>query len=148
MRTTLTPHIRASVDKALAASLGKPWVALGRGPNSFDCWGFVRYIFNTAGVYIPDVVLTPVSDIRTVATENGIDAVQVAPRTPYSLVMLGRRGAFGHVGIYHPSGIVYHCLEKQGVVGHQPTILSGIFDSVEYWSIADGPRPLSPEPAR
>lgn len=147
MHTTLTPRIRASVDKVLAASLGKPWAALGRGPNSFDCWGFVLYVYRTAGIHIPDAVLTPVKDILSVATAHGLQAVKVAPRTPYSLVMFGKRGVFGHVGLYHPSGIVYHCLEKQGVVGHQPTILSGIFDSVEYWSVTDGSHPIPPEPA-
>lgn len=137
MHTTLTPHIRASVDKVLTASLGKPWVPLGRGPNSFDCWGFVLYVYRAAGVEIPDAVLSPVKDVATAAKNGGVVAKQVSARTPYSLVLFGKNGTFGHVGIYHPSGVVYHCLERQGVVGHSPALLSGIFDAVEYWSVTD-----------
>ena len=24
--------------------IGRPWVAGAQGPDSFDCWGFVRYV--------------------------------------------------------------------------------------------------------
>lgn len=144
MHTTLTPHIRACVDKTLTASLGKPWEAMGRGPSSFDCWGFVRYVYKQAGIEIPDAILSPVTDICSVATEKGVVAVKVPARTPYALVIFGKNGSFGHVGIYHPAGIVYHCLDRQGVVGHTPSLLAGVFDTVEYWSVVNDLRSTPP----
>ena len=44
---------------------------------------------------------------------------KVKDRTPYGIVVMGKQGRMEHVGVYHPSGIVYHCLEGSGVVGHR-----------------------------
>lgn len=147
MRTTLTPHIRACVDKALVASLGKPWAPLGRGPAAFDCWGFVQYVLQQAGVSIPDLILKPVPCVATVAKQAGVPLIQVEAKTPYALVMFGKGEAFGHVGIYHPSGIVYHCLERHGVVGHNLSLLSGVFNKISYWSVLDAVPYLPSEPS-
>ena len=138
MRITLTPHIRACADKAITGALGKPWAPLGRGPNSFDCWGFVVYVYEAAGILLPSAPMPdPCYDIKAVATENGLRVERVAHRTPYSIVLMGKMGTFGHVGIYHPSGIIYHCLDRQGVSGHSVQTLQGIFADIEYWSVTD-----------
>ena len=41
-------------DTAIQAALGKPWVVLGRGPDTFDCWGLVLWVYRAAGVVLPD----------------------------------------------------------------------------------------------
>jgi cell wall-associated NlpC family hydrolase len=145
MRTTLTPHTRACVDKALVASLGKPWAPLGRGPDNFDCWGFVQYVYRQAGIEIPDAILEPVPCVATAAKAHGVRISPAPARTPYALVMFGKDGVFGHTGIYHPSGLVYHCLERHGVVGHNLPLLSGVFNTLSYWSVLDAVFDLSPE---
>ena len=116
MRTTLTPHIRACADKAMVGALGKPWAPLGRGPNSFDCWGFVVYVYKAAGIQLPSCAMPdPCYDIQAAARGTGIQVEKAVPRTPYSIALMGKMGVYAHVGIYHPSGIIYHCLDRQGV---------------------------------
>lgn len=146
MRTTLTPHIRACADKAITGALGKPWAPLGRGPNSFDCWGFVVYVYKAAGILLPsDAMPDPCYDIKEAAKTGGILVEKTVPRTPYSVVLMGRMGVFGHVGVYHPSGMIYHCLDRQGVSGHSVQTLQCIFADIEYWRVTDDLRCIPPE---
>ena len=40
--------------------IGRPWVAGAQGPNSFDCWGFVRYVLKEEyGYDVPQVNVNP-----------------------------------------------------------------------------------------
>ena len=148
MRTTLTPHIRACADKAMVGALGKPWAPLGRGPNSFDCWGFVVYVYKAAGIQLPSCAMPdPCYDIQAAARGTGIQVEKAVPRTPYSIALMGKMGVYAHVGIYHPSGIIYHCLDRQGVSGHSVQTLQGIFADIQYWSVSNDLRCLPPESA-
>lgn len=138
MVSTLTPHTRACADKAIQRSLGKPWVVSARGPDSFDCWGFVVHVMRSAGIQVPDFTYDA-GDSRAGLFSEGLgEAVahgfqEVPARTPYSIVLLGNRGKITHVAIYHPSGIYYHCMERFGVVGHTRQALEAIFDTFTYW---------------
>ena len=39
----------------ISALIGKPYKHNGRGPNSFDCYGLVKYIYETMlGIYLPE----------------------------------------------------------------------------------------------
>ena len=148
MRTTLTPHIRAYADRAMVGALGKPWAPLGRGPSSFDCWGFVVYVYKAAGIQLPSCAMPdPCYDIQAAARGTGIQVEKAVPRTPYSIALMGKMGVYAHVGIYHPSGIIYHCLDRQGVSGHSVQTLQGIFADIQYWSVTNDLRCLPPESA-
>ena len=40
--------------------IGLPWVAGAQGPNSFDCWGFARYVLKAEyGHDVPQVTTNP-----------------------------------------------------------------------------------------
>ena len=40
--------------------IGHPWVAGAQGPDSFDCWGFVRYVLkHEYGYDVPQVNVNP-----------------------------------------------------------------------------------------
>ena len=79
------------------------------------------------------------------AKTGGILVEKTVPRTPYSVALMGRMGVFGHVGVYHPSGMIYHCLDRQGVSGHSVQTLQCIFADIEYWSVTDDLRCIPPE---
>lgn len=139
MASTLTPRFRACADKAIQRALGKPWVVMARGPDSFDCWGFVIHVMRQAGVELPDFVYEAGASKRAElfraghakALDEGFQ--RVAPKTPYSVVLLGNAGTITHVAIYHPSGVYYHSMERFGVIGHRHEVLAGIFDTFTYW---------------
>ena len=40
--------------------IGRPWIAGAQGPDSFDCWGFVRYVLlHEFGHDVPPVNINP-----------------------------------------------------------------------------------------
>ena len=74
--------------------LGTPYVYGGNGPNSFDCSGFVKYVFSHCGYSIN----------RTASTQlqNGT-AVEKSELQPGDIVFFKNKGdshAASHVGIY------------------------------------------------
>lgn len=74
--------------------LGTPYVYGGNGPNSFDCSGFVKYVFSHFGYSIN----------RTASTQlkNGA-AVEKSELQPGDIVFFKNKGdshAASHVGIY------------------------------------------------
>ena len=130
----------------MVGALGKPWAPLGRGPGSFDCWGFVVYVYKAAGIQLPSCAMPdPCYDIQAAARGTGIQVEKAVPRTPYSIALMGKMGVYAHVGIYHPSGIIYHCLDRQGVSGHSVQTLQGIFADIQYWSVTNDLRCIPPE---
>ena len=48
--------------------IGRPWVAGAQGPDSFDCWGFARWVLkHEYGVDVPPVNVNP-DNLRSVLT--------------------------------------------------------------------------------
>lgn len=88
----------------LAHSLkGKPYVYGSRGPNSFDCSGFVSYVYqNAAGIELPRVSRDQAKKGKTVAMENLI------PGDIVSFDTNGGRNGVNHVGIYIGEGNFIH----------------------------------------
>ena len=125
-------------DTAIQAALGKPWVVLGRGPDTFDCWGLVLWVYKAAGVVLPDFAYDIQND-RATLFQTGSPALAeagwepVATPSPYSIVTLGQRHDATHVAIWHPSGIYYHCLERQGVVGYNSARIDSLFRTKTFW---------------
>jgi hypothetical protein len=134
------------VDGRIEAAIGSPWVALGRDLSGFDCWGFVRY-----GLNLTDAPNAPFFDKRerpNSIREFSKAFIRVKDKTPYSILLLGTHDQFHHVGIYTPSGFVYHCMEKIGVCGHKFRSLGILgFDSYEFYqwgSNAENPEQKQP----
>lgn len=71
--------------------LGRPYVYGADGPSSFDCSGFVRYVYARCGV-----------DLPRVASEQAQTGKRVSSPAPDDLVFFSdrRNGYITHVGIY------------------------------------------------
>lgn len=71
--------------------LGRPYHYGASGPSSFDCSGFVHYVFSIAGI-----------DLPRVAAEQARVGERVSSPAPGDLVFFsgGRNGYITHVGIY------------------------------------------------
>jgi len=125
-------------DAAIQAALGKPWTVLGRGPDAFDCWGFVLWVYKAKGIVLPDFAYDIQND-RAALFQVGAPALQsqgwesVATPFPYSIVTLGQGRSATHVAVWHPSGVFYHCLEKQGVVGYPASRIDMLFRTKTFW---------------
>lgn len=107
--------------------LSKPtYTPLSATKVASDCYGFVHAFYESvAGVVLPilsdEDMLSLLSLSRAydrllpTALSNGWE--QVSEPQPYGIVVMGRNERVYHVGIYHPSGVVYHVTRREGVVG-------------------------------
>lgn len=88
----------------MAKSLqGKPYVYGSRGPNSFDCSGFVGYVYEKAvGIKLPRVSRDQARAGKAVAMEN------LLPGDIVSFDTNGGRNGVNHVGIYIGDGQFIH----------------------------------------
>lgn len=108
--------------------IGKPWVSGARGPDQFDCWGFVYWVCKThLGIEIPEYAGTEVDAedplcVARALREIGRSAgshnwVPVQIPTQDCTVAMGGVEQYTHVGIYVniDGGLILHC-SRQGVV--------------------------------
>ena len=132
MNPTLCDSSPAFVDGRVERAVGSPWVPLGRDLSGFDCWGFVRYALGLTDA--PDAPFFNMDERPGQVRRFSQDFQRVPDRTPYSIALLGTGGQFYHVGVYLPSGFVYHCMERSGVCGHRFRSLGILgFDSFEFY---------------
>ena len=94
--------------------LGRPWVMDARGPDAFDCWGLVYWVYKThLNVQLPAYVTELATPIPThpatiTGKEQGKPAWSAVARPLEGCVVaLSGNKAVHHVGIYF-GGLVYH----------------------------------------
>lgn len=100
--------------------LGKPYSAMGAGPDDFNCWGLLRWIqekeFNR---YLPEVPIGDGDATRQIH-EDSLSAglYELVPTPIHGDCVLLRGGDCPHVGVYlaFDGGGVLHSLEPVGVV--------------------------------
>lgn len=98
--------LRENVVRASFDLLGKTYRNGGRGPDAFDCSGFVFYAYKSAGVVLP-----------VTAEEQGRNGVEVSLRSilPGDLVVFKIKREF-HVGIMINEREFIHASRSRGVV--------------------------------
>lgn len=103
--------------------IGRPWVAGAQGPDSFDCWGFVRYVlkheygFNVPQVNVNAECLRDV--LHAFRTDLAFQAFKEVGKPQDSDVVLMRQSKNPvHAGIWLDvdGGGVLHCVRDSGVV--------------------------------
>ncbi len=88
--------------------LGYPYVYGGNGPNSFDCSGFVKYIYAQFGYSI--------NRTATAQMSNGY-SVSMSELQPGDLVFFYNGGGIGHVGMYIGDNQFIHAANaRSGVI--------------------------------
>ena len=135
MTFTPTPVFRACANRAIAEVVGRPWEPLGRGPGSFDCWGFVHWVYRKAGIQLLDYPYAEGqerADLIFSALESP-NWLHVPEASPYAIVTFGNGDACSHVGIYHPNGLFYHCVSGRGVSGDRYAAMRHAFNNINYW---------------
>ncbi len=104
--------------------IGKPYVRGAKGPNSFDCSGFVYWCLNQAGVrqaYMTSIMWRTCSKYQRITSMSSLKRGDV-------LVFSGSTSASGHVGIYLGGGKMIDASSSQGKVRISSTVLTG-----SYW---------------
>ena len=105
-----------------AEYIGKPWVSGGQGPESFDCWGLVRYVMRQrCGVALPivDADATRVSQVmRCFRDGSYVGWEKVDDPQELDGVLMSHAKHTHHVGVWVDTmgGGVLHCVNGAGVV--------------------------------
>lgn len=129
MHATPTQPSLACADSLLLRALGRPWEALAIGPDAYDCWGFAWALRRAVGLPLPRLpALTP---------EERQGFRRLPEPVPFCLVVMGLQGEATHVGVYHPSGTVYHSVEGRGVHGVNLKVLQQLFQTLQFWEVTD-----------
>ena len=84
--------------------IGCPWVAGAQGPDSFDCWGFVRFVLlHEYGYNVPPVNINP----------DNVDKPQDG-----DVVLMRQAKNPVHAGLWLDidGGGILHCVRGSGVV--------------------------------
>ena len=94
--------------------IGCPYQYAAKGPSAFDCSGFVYYVFDHFGIYIPNSTYTIWNNMSTYGTV--IDHGSIANAQAGDLIVW-----YDHVSIYTSDG---HCVEalnsRTGVTEYLP----------------------------
>lgn len=110
--------------KVAKSKLGCPYVRGAKGPDKFDCSGFVYWCLNQAGVrqgYMTSIAWRTCSKYRRIKSMSDIKRGDV-------LVFKGSSMSTGHVGIYLGNGEMIDASSGKGKVRITDTVLSG-----SYW---------------
>ena len=107
-RSAATTRRDALVLRIAAKQKGKPYRYGARGPGSFDCSGFVGYVFSKAGVSLPRTS----GAIRAKARR-----ISAAQARPGDLVFVQRHGRVSHVAIYAGNGRWWEASNSSRPVG-------------------------------
>jgi peptidoglycan DL-endopeptidase CwlO len=92
--------------------LGTPYVWGANGPNSFDCSGFVRYVFNHFGISFDEGGIRRTTyDMVNVGTPVSRDQLQ-----PGDVLYFGPNSDIHHVAIYVGNGCYIHAPQTGDVV--------------------------------
>jgi cell wall-associated NlpC family hydrolase len=113
--------------------IGKPYQKGGSSQKGFDCWGLVRYFYESIGHHIEvdygyDVRSTA-KDILKLTKQESQSPQWVKINQPENLclVAMGRGEAITHVGIWI-EGAVLHAIDKHGVLCQSPIIIKRQFN--------------------
>ncbi len=108
------------------SKIGCKYVTGAKGPNSFDCSGFVYYCLKQAGVsasYMTSIMWRSTSRYTRISSMGSIQAGDI-------LVFSGNTSSTGHVGIYIGGGKMIDASSSAGQVRKSTTVLK----SGAYWT--------------
>lgn len=103
-----SPATGANILATARQYLGRPYVFGASGPRSFDCSGFVRYVYRQYGIYLPHSAATQSRYGDIVAKSN----LKVGDLVFFSNTY--KRG-ISHVGIYAGNNQIIHAFPGDGV---------------------------------
>ena len=88
----------AAIVAEAARHEGKPYVYGADGPGSFDCSGFVQYVYGQLGISVPRTSASQAAAARPVSKSD---------RQLGDLIIFRTGGTVTHVGIYAGSGTMW-----------------------------------------
>jgi hypothetical protein len=121
--------------------VGNKWVALGRGPATFDCWGLCWWIEKRHFAREMDpMIINPLDlDVVSKTTETmllGGDWVKLQTPKDGAIVALSKNNKINHVGVFLDldTGVIIHAMAKQGVLCQKLNTMPSLgFSTIEFY---------------
>ena len=104
--------------------IGKPWVSGARGPDAFDCWGLLWWVYrHQFQIELPIYAGVNPKDVKRVGrlmTDGSVDGDWLEIETPEEgcAVAMSQNKVIHHVGIFlnADGGVVLHAGDKLNVL--------------------------------
>jgi cell wall-associated NlpC family hydrolase len=101
--------------------IGKPWVSGASGPDSFDCWGLLRYVLQerrgvSLAAYAGVTQSGLIQMVKNAETEAKAHWSKISSPLHLCGVGMSRNKRIEHVGLWLGNGGILHCHEGGGVV--------------------------------
>ena len=114
--------------------IGKPWQNGGRGPDCFDCWGLLCWVYKEEfGIILPAFAGVDAKDFGLVGRTMNREAAGASWRRLEEpedgcAVALGKRSLIHHVGIFIGEGedLILHVTEHGRSVAQKPLTLRSL----------------------
>lgn len=110
-------------DISFCASLiGKPWVSGASGPDAFDCWGLLRFVFAARrGFLLPafeGLGTLGLAGVMKTAKAQAAEWERIESPVHFAAVGISENRAIHHVGIWldEAGGGILHSFQGGGVV--------------------------------
>ena len=117
-------------DISFCASLiGKPWVSGASGPDAFDCWGLLRFVYAARrGFTLPafeGVKTLGLSGVVKTAKQQVAEWERLESPVHFAAVGISENRAIHHVGIWldEAGGGILHTFQGGGVVFQRPAAI-------------------------
>lgn len=113
--------------------IGKPWVAGARGPDAFDCGGWLRFAFLTQhGIVLPEWGdVNPKNPSQTAPAILGAAQSdiwhEVEEPVDFCAVAMSQSRVIHHVGLYLDvdGGLILHACDGKGLIAQSLSQLAG-----------------------
>jgi hypothetical protein len=120
--------------------IGREWVNGAQGPDSFDCWGFVRWIQREHfGRELPTVDIDAMNTLAVVRAfsrhAEHDNWTKVATPSEGDCVEMGNITHPFHVGVWFDvdGGGVLHCVQGAGVVFSSLAAIRLAWGKIDFW---------------
>lgn len=132
----------------LTSLLGKPYRAGGQGPDSFDCWGMVRYVYaELFNIALQDFSHLSPKDVKSCSAqfEAGAvseDWVQLDEPEHGCIVAMSRSKVIHHVGLWVDidGGTCIHALDGASVIAQKvQSLRNSNFSKILFYRYAKSP---------
>lgn len=114
--------------------IGKKWKIGGRGPEEFDCWGLVFFVYKThLNIELPEYPGIDANDklkvTRMITNGSGLQSWKILPDNmwdEFSVIAMSKRSkVFHHVGLYTKAdgGLIIHASDNGRVIASRTSAL-------------------------
>tara|TARA_R110002020_G_scaffold46027_8_gene131296 strand:+ start:1871 stop:2284 length:414 start_codon:yes stop_codon:yes gene_type:complete len=132
----------SSPHSEISKIIGRPWVENASGPDAFDCWGVVEYVYKKIGKPLSfnfdfDHKNKTLVNMCMEIQKESPRFIKIDKAEEYSIALMYESGRPTHVGVII-NGDVLHSISsknnlKGGVCLHKMLFINRMFEKIEYY---------------